>query len=84
MHSDLATAVASTNEFCRRSKYFDTVNRVERISAEWRTSPSLASETVTQRSQLWWFAKHQSKSAAGALGSGHGNSSRLHGEITLD
>lgn len=83
MHSDLATALGSTNEFCRRSGNFDTVNRVERIRAERHTRSSLASETVTQRSQLWRFAKHQSKSAAGALGVGH-ELLRLHGEIKLD
>lgn len=84
MHSDLATALGGTNEFCRHSGDFDTADRVESICAERRASSPLASQTVTQRSQLWRLAERQSQSAAGALGIGHGNSSRLRGEIALD
>ncbi len=77
MHSHLAPAVSSANEFLGRSGNLDAVDRVERIGAEWRASSSLTSQTVTQRGQLRRFARRQSKSATGALGSGHGKSSRF-------
>ncbi|MCY1328950.1 hypothetical protein D9M69_145260 [compost metagenome] len=84
MHSHLAPAVSSANEFLGRSGNLDAVDRVERIGAEWRASSSLTSQTVTQRGQLRRFARRQSKSATGALGSGHGKSSRWRGENTLE
>ena len=84
MHVNLATAIGGADEFRRRSGYFDTVSRVERVGAERCARSSLARKTVTERRQLRPFAKGQSESATGALGIGHGNSFRLRGEIKLN